>query len=163
MAERDGVHRPLVPIHREYRLAGRRIPDPRGLVRACRSQSRARGVVSHPDHRIGVAGECTDLSAGRGVPDPRIRRRRVHLGTVGTNQIRSRREGSERANGRRQEGGQGGRRGCNCGHHPAASADPARRIRRGRHHEPQRGLPVGCAGRPRWAASASRPEATSIT
>ena len=48
-------------------------------------------------------------------------------------------------------------------HHAAAGADAARRLRRHRHAEPERRLPVAMRSRRRSAASASRPAATSTT
>ena len=60
-------------------------------------------------------------------------------------------QGQEAANGG-AEGGVGGRthplQGRHRRHHPAAGAHPPRRVRRHRHHQPQRRLPLRRAGRP---------------
>ena len=57
---------------------------------------------------------------------------------------RGRRLGRLRRRARRQAAGQGHHR----RHHAAAGADPAGRVRRHRHHQPQRRLPLRRPGRP---------------
>ena len=64
---------------------------------------------------------------------------------------------------RRQAGRRHRHQGRDRRHHAAAGADAARRVRRHRHAEPERRLPVRRAARRRSAASASRRAATSTT
>ena len=71
----------------------------------------------------------------------------LHLGPVGAHQGREGREGRERRAGRGEGGRQGHHQGRDRRHHAAAGADAPRGVRRHRHDEPERRLPLRRAGR----------------
>ena len=71
----------------------------------------------------------------------------LHLGAVGAHQGREGREGRERRAGRGDEGRQDPHQGRDRRHHAAAGADAPGRVRRHRHAEPERRLPLRRARR----------------
>ena len=134
-----------LPEHLGYRHQARL----QGRLRAAdplRDRVRGRQQAQEPD--TGAQGQHPEVHRRRvpqlGLPArrSRVRREHLHLGAVGADQGRQRREGCQRRDGCRQEGRQGHHEGCDRRHRAAAGSDPLRRVRRDRDAQPEWRLPV---------------------
>ena len=158
-----GGHRGGHPADRPAE-EGVRLGHPPGLGRGHQAGVRDRLEAPHPGrHQLRRQAQPQERD-----PGAQGQHHEVHRGRLPQLGLRARargvlRRGRRLGRLRRRTRGQDPRQGRHRRHHHAAGDHPARRVRRHRHHEPQRRLPLRPRGRPGRRASASPPAATSTT